>query len=159
VDEKVPERAQTKDAVAVVTPSAAPLSREVTKLNKIEELRRKSADYLDAVSSGKRLDPEDKNWIIKHTLENFDDYFNRGFLHYRKSVAEAEDFAAIEWTGQGSIIEDIMGRKFIDCLGGFGVYNMGIRHPKIIAAVKAQPPATCRIASSSAMAPMPSKAR
>jgi putrescine aminotransferase len=40
--------------------------------------------------------------------------------------------------GPGSIIEDIMGRKFIDCLGGFGVYNMGIRHPKIIAAVKAQ---------------------
>src|SRR5258705_7030382 len=31
-----------------------------------------------------------------------------------------------------------MGRKFIDCLGGFGVYNMGIRHPKIIAAGKAQ---------------------
>jgi putrescine aminotransferase len=138
VDEKATETTQTKDAGAVVTPSAAPLSREATKLNKIEELRRKSADYLDAVSSGKMLDPEDKNWIIKHTLENFDDYFNRGFLHYRKSVAEAEDFAAIEWTGQGSIIEDIMGRKFIDCLGGFGVYNMGIRHPKIIAAVKAQ---------------------
>ena len=31
-----------------------------------------------------------------------------------------------------------MGRKFIDCLGGFGVYNMGIRHPKIIQAVEAQ---------------------
>jgi putrescine aminotransferase len=138
VDEKALETTQTRDAVAVVTPSAAPLSREATKLNKIEELRRKSADYLDAVSSGKKLDPEAKNWIVKHTLENFDDYFNRGFLHYRKSVAEAEDFAAIEWTGQGSIIEDIMGRKFIDCLGGFGVYNMGIRHPKIIAAVKAQ---------------------
>jgi len=138
MDEKVPETTQTKDAAAVVTPAAVPSSRETAKLNKIDEIRRKSADYLDAVSSGKKLDPEDKNWIIQHTLENFDDYFNRGFLHYRKSVAEAEDFAAIEWTGQGSIIEDIMGRKFIDCLGGFGVYNMGIRHPKIIAAVKAQ---------------------
>jgi putrescine aminotransferase len=123
---------------AVAAPPSAQEPREAAKLVKIEELRRKSADYLDAVSGGKKLDPEDKNWIIKHTLENFDDYFNRGFLHYRKSVAEAEDFAAIEWTGQGSIIEDIMGRKFIDCLGGFGVYNMGIRHPKIIAAVKAQ---------------------
>ena len=121
-----------------MTPPATPAPREAAKPNKIEELRRKSADYLDAVSGGKKLDPEDKNWIIKHTLENFDDYFNRGFLHYRKSVAEAEDFAAIEWTGQGSIIEDIMGRKFIDCLGGFGVYNMGSRHPKIIAAVQAQ---------------------
>ncbi len=138
MDEKVTETTQTKDAVAVVAPPATPASRESAKPNKIEEVRRKSADYLDAVSGGKKLDPEDKNWIIKHTLENFDDYFNRGFLHYRKSVAEAEDFAAIEWTGRGSIIEDIMGRKFIDCLGGFGVYNMGIRHPKIIAAVKAQ---------------------
>jgi putrescine aminotransferase len=138
MDEKVTETAQPKDETAVATPPSAQESREAAKLVKIEELRRKSADYLDAVSGGKKLDPEDKNWIIKHTLENFDDYFNRGFLHYRKSVAEAEDFAAIEWTGQGSIIEDIMGRKFIDCLGGFGVYNMGIRHPKIIAAVKAQ---------------------
>ena len=111
---------------------------EPVKLSKPAELLRKSAEYLEIVSGGKRLDPEDKNHIVRHTLENFDDYFNRGFLHYRKSVAEAEDFAAIEWTGQGSIIEDIMGRKFIDCLGGFGVYNMGIRHPKIIAAVKAQ---------------------
>ena len=138
MDEKVTETTQTKDTAAVVTPAVSPVPREAAKPNKNEELRRKSADYLDAVSGGKKLDPEDKNWIIKHTLENFDDYFNRGFLHYRKSVAEAEDFAAIEWTGQGSIIEDIMGRKFIDCLGGFGVYNMGIRHPKIIDAVEAQ---------------------
>lgn len=118
---------------AVVAPAQEPRKRTIS-----EELVRKSAEYLDTVSSGKKLATEDKNQIIKHTLENFDDYFNRGFLQYRKSVAEAEDIAAIEWTGQGSIIEDIMGRKFIDCLGGFGVYNMGIRHPKIIAAVKAQ---------------------
>src|SRR5579871_1670531 len=100
MDEKVPETTQTRDATAAVTPLPAPVSREA-KPSKNEELRKKSADYLEAVRGGKKLDPEDKNWIIKHTLENFDDYFNRGFLHYRKSVAEAEDFAAIEWTGQG----------------------------------------------------------
>ena len=137
MDEKIPEVTQSRETAAA-TSSAIQASREAPKAPKLEEIRRKSADYLETVSSGKKLDPEDKNRIIAHTLENFDDYFNRGFLHYRKSVAEAEDFAAIEWTGQGSIIEDIMGRKFIDCLGGFGVYNMGIRHPKIIAAVKAQ---------------------
>jgi putrescine aminotransferase len=138
MDEKAQEITQAQDASAVTTPAASESVREAPKLTKVEEIRRKSADYLETVSSGKKLDPEDKNRIITHTLENFDDYFNRGFLHYRKSVAEAEDFAAIEWTGRGSIIEDIMGRKFIDCLGGFGVYNMGIRHPKIIAAVQAQ---------------------
>jgi putrescine aminotransferase len=103
-----------------------------------ERVLAKSQEYLEIVYGGKRLDPEVKEAILKNTLENFDDYFNRGFLHYRKSVAEAEDFAAIEWTGQGSIIKDLMGREFIDCLGGFGVYNMGIRHPKVVAAVKAQ---------------------
>jgi putrescine aminotransferase len=132
-------------AVPVATPSpasetkllAAP-AKTATGMTKAEFLLRKSAEYLDIVTGGKRLDPDTKQQILKHTLENFDDYFNRGYLHYRKSVAEAEDFAAIEWTGQGSIIEDLMGRKFIDCLGGFGIYNMGIRHPKIVAAVQAQ---------------------
>jgi len=132
MDEKIPTQIEPHTEAVMTTGVEAP------KLSKLEQVAQKSAEYLDIVSAGKKLDPADKNHIIKHTLENFDDYFNRGFLHYRKSVAEAEDFAAIEWTGQGSIIEDIMGRKFIDCLGGFGVYNMGIRHPKIIAAVKAQ---------------------
>jgi putrescine aminotransferase len=130
------EKLQTQVEPSVEKAPARPA--EETKLSPSELAARKSAEYLEIVSGGKKLDPEDKNYIIKHTLENFDEYFNRGFLHYRKSVAEAEDFAAIEWTGQGSIIEDIMGRKFIDCLGGFGVYNMGIRHPKIVAAVEAQ---------------------
>ncbi len=33
---------------------------------------------------------------------------------------------------------DIMGREYIDMLGGFGLYSPGIRHPKIVEAVKAQ---------------------
>jgi putrescine aminotransferase len=132
MDEKTQTQIEPHTVAVASTPAESP------RVSKTDVLRLKSAEYLDTVAGGKKLDPEDKDRIVKHTLENFDDYFNRGFLHYRKSVAEAEDFAAIEWTGQGSIIEDIMGRKFIDCLGGFGVYNMGIRHPKIIAAVKAQ---------------------
>ena len=31
-----------------------------------------------------------------------------------------------------------MGREYIDMLGGFGLYSPGIRHPKIVEAVKAQ---------------------
>lgn len=138
--EQVKEKADSQNATAMLPSDGGAVApaKEGKTLSKLQEIEKKSAEYLETVKGGKKLDPEDKNYIIKHTLENFDDYFNRGFLHYRKSVAEAEDFAAIEWTGQGSIIEDIMGRKFIDCLGGFGVYNMGIRHPKIIQAVKAQ---------------------
>jgi len=103
-----------------------------------EELARRCERYLEIAQGKTLLNNEAREKIRKHTLANFDDYVDRGWLNYRKSVAEAGDHATIEWTGQGSIIEDLMGRRFIDCLGGFGVYSMGIRHPRIVAAVEAQ---------------------
>src|SRR4030095_13608169 len=62
----------------------------------------------------------------------------KGYLEYRKSVTEAGDYAAIEWSGKGSVITDIMGRRYLDFLGGYGIYNMGIKHPKIVQAVQNQ---------------------
>jgi putrescine aminotransferase len=76
--------------------------------------------------------------ITRETTENFANHINKGFLEYRKSVTEAGDFAMTEWKGQGSIMTDVLGREFIDILGGFGIYSAGIRHPEIVAAVKAQ---------------------
>jgi putrescine aminotransferase len=76
--------------------------------------------------------------IARKTVRNFRDHINKGFLDYRKSVTEAGSFAVTEWTGQGSVLVDALGRQFIDLLGGFGLYSYGIRHPKIIASVKAQ---------------------
>ncbi len=81
---------------------------------------------------------EDRRRIAKETVENFGNHINKGFLEYRKSVTETSDFAVTEWYGQGSKMVDALGREFIDMLGGFGLYTAGIRHPKIIAAVKAQ---------------------
>jgi putrescine aminotransferase len=76
--------------------------------------------------------------VVKKTVRNFRDHINKGFLAYRKSVTEAGSFAFAEWTGQGSILVDALDREFLDILGGFGLYSYGIRHPKIVAAVKAQ---------------------
>ena len=76
--------------------------------------------------------------IARKTVRNFRDHINKGFLEYRKSVTESGDFAYTEWTGQGSVLVDALGREFLDILGGFGLYSYGIRHPKIVAAVKAQ---------------------
>ena len=81
---------------------------------------------------------EDRRRIAKETVENFGNHINKGFLEYRKSVTETSDFAVTEWYGQGSEMVDALGREFIDMLGGFGLYTAGIRHPKIIAAVKSQ---------------------
>jgi len=81
---------------------------------------------------------EDKARIEQDTVENFANHINKGWLKYRKSMTEAGDYASVEWTGLGSKLIDTRGREFIDVLGGFGLYSAGIRHPKIVAAAKAQ---------------------
>jgi len=85
-----------------------------------------------------QVSAEDKAQIEKDTVENFANHINKGWLKYRKSMTEAGDFASVEWTGSGSTLTDTRGRQFIDVLGGFGLYSAGIKHPKIVAAVKAQ---------------------
>lgn len=40
--------------------------------------------------------------------------------------------------GEGAMLEDVDGNRFLDWIGGVGVLNIGYSHPEIIAAVKAQ---------------------
>ncbi|HEX9712637.1 MAG TPA: aminotransferase class III-fold pyridoxal phosphate-dependent enzyme [Actinomycetota bacterium] len=80
----------------------------------------------------------DPDALSRQTVWDFDHHFTPGLVRYRKSVTEAGDFAALEWTGEGSIVRDLRGREWIDCLGGYGIYDLGIRHPEVIAAVRAQ---------------------
>jgi putrescine aminotransferase len=77
-------------------------------------------------------------WIIAESQYNFAEHFNKGWLDYRKSVTEAGDWAVTEWSGKGAIFHDVLGRKFIDCLGGYGLLDLGWGHPEVVAAVKAQ---------------------
>ncbi len=85
-----------------------------------------------------QLTDETRKWVAGGVSDNFANHINKGFLEYRKSVTESEDFALTDWYGEGSILRDVLGREYIDMLGGFGLYCYGIRHPKIVAAVKAQ---------------------
>ncbi|MBI4730014.1 MAG: aminotransferase class III-fold pyridoxal phosphate-dependent enzyme [Acidobacteria bacterium] len=72
------------------------------------------------------------------TVRDLDRHFTPGLVRYRKSVTEAGDFAALEWSGEGSVVRDPAGREWIDCLGGYGIYNLGIRHPEVVEAVRRQ---------------------
>jgi putrescine aminotransferase len=96
-----------------------------------------SQHYLDFIHKT-QLSRSEAEWLIETSVTNFARYFNSGFIEYRKSVAEAGDFAAIEWTGHGATFKDVLGREFIDCLGGFGLFNLGWAHPKVVGAVQAQ---------------------
>jgi putrescine aminotransferase len=44
----------------------------------------------------------------------------------------------IEHSAQGCIVTDLEGSEYLDCLGGYGIFSLGHRHPKVIAAVKHQ---------------------
>jgi putrescine aminotransferase len=81
---------------------------------------------------------EEGKWIIEESKYNFAEHFNRGWLEYRKSVTEAGEWAATEWNGKGSMVEDVLGRQYIDFLGGFGMLDLGWRHPEVVEVVKAQ---------------------
>ena len=76
--------------------------------------------------------------IIEESKNNFAEHFNRGWLEYRKSVTEAGDWACVEWKGSGAVFRDILGREYLDCLGGYGMMDLGWSHPDVVAAVRAQ---------------------
>jgi len=80
----------------------------------------------------KDLTAEEKQVIIDRTTEYYGRHLNPGFLKFKKS----SDSKAIEWSGSGATMVDIHGRRFIDCLGGYGVYVLGHRPPEVIAALQ-----------------------
>jgi len=93
--------------------------------------------WLDLIKNPVVTEEQGKQ-IVEESKSNFAEHFNRGWLDYRKAVTEAGDWAATEWTGSGAIFRDVLGREYIDCLGGYGMMDLGWSHPEVIAAVKAQ---------------------
>jgi putrescine aminotransferase len=96
------------------------------------ELSRK---YLELIDKPELTEAE-KKWVVSESVKGFTDYVNPGFLKYRKSVSS--DYTAVEWSDCGSTFTDVNGKVFIDCLGGYGIYNVGHRHPRVVAAVMNQ---------------------
>lgn len=102
-----------------------------------DDVLKLSRRYLDLIG-GRAMATDEKEAFIAETVDSYEKYVNRGFLTYRKSVTQAGQFAALEWSGQGSILTDLLGRQYIDCLGGYGIFSAGINHPKIVKAVQDQ---------------------
>ena len=102
-----------------------------------DQVLRHTSRYLDLIA-GRELSTEEKQAFIAETVDSYEKYYNRGFISYRKSVTEAGQFAALEWSGQGSTLYDSLGRQYIDCLGGYGIFSAGVNHPKVVKAVTDQ---------------------
>jgi putrescine aminotransferase len=102
-----------------------------------DQVVRHTRRYLDLIA-GREMTTEEKQAFIAETVDSYEKYYNRGFVTYRKSVTEAGQFAALEWSGEGSTLHDLLGREYIDCLGGYGIFSAGVNHPKVVKAVTDQ---------------------
>jgi putrescine aminotransferase len=93
--------------------------------------------YLDLIG-GRPMSDEEKKDFIEETVDAYEKHVNRGFISYRKAITEAGEFAALEWSGQGALLQGLLGREYIDCLGGYGIFSAGVNHPRIVKAVQDQ---------------------
>lgn len=76
----------------------------------------------------------DKNLIVSDTIEKYEKYINPSLARLFRFMG----LATIEWEAEGTIIRDIDGKEYIDCLGGYGVFSLGHRNSKVVEAVKRQ---------------------
>ncbi|RPI92554.1 MAG: aminotransferase class III-fold pyridoxal phosphate-dependent enzyme [Chloroflexi bacterium] len=106
--------------------------------NTYDDVLAYSNQWLDIIKQESFPEEQQAKWIIAESKHNFAEHFNRNWLEYRKSVTEAGDWAAVEWSGKGSTFTDVLGRRYIDWLGGFGMLDLGWCHPEVVAAVTAQ---------------------
>lgn len=60
--------------------------------------------------------------------------------HVNPYLAKLLAFAGfgVEMHGEGCYVWDHEGKRFLDCLGGYGTFALGHRHPRVLAAVQAQ---------------------
>ena len=77
--------------------------------------------------------------LTERTLALWRAHVNAGFLTYRKSMGDGDAGAKIDWKDLGGCwVADARGTPYLDCLSGFGVFNVGHSHPKVLQAVRAQ---------------------
>jgi putrescine aminotransferase len=82
--------------------------------------------------------PDDKGLEpLPPTLDEvYDDY--RRFVNPPLARVMRLSGSPVEWRAQGSIIWDIQGKAYLDFAGGYGVFTLGHRHPKVVEAVRQQ---------------------
>ncbi|MGQ9473635.1 MAG: aspartate aminotransferase family protein [Candidatus Caldatribacteriaceae bacterium] len=71
---------------------------------------------------------EEREKIVSETIQKYMKYVNPSFARLCKFA----NLATVEWKGKGAKVFDIFGRAYIDCIGGFGVFNVGRNHPRVV---------------------------
>ncbi|MBI9085235.1 MAG: aspartate aminotransferase family protein [Desulfobacterales bacterium] len=78
------------------------------------------------------LGETDPDRIRKETEENYREYINPFALRMFKNAS----LDIIEGRREGASVWDVNGDKFIDCVTGAGIFNVGRRNPEVVGALK-----------------------
>ena len=78
-------------------------------------------------------DSADAQALYDETYENYRDYVNPPLARVMKLSG-----SPVEVTAEGATIVDHTGKTYLDFAGGYGVFTLGHRHPRVVAAVRAQ---------------------
>jgi len=78
------------------------------------------------------LKEKDPDKIRKETEFNYREYVNPFALRMFKNAS----LDIIETRREGACVWDVSGEKYVDCVTGAGIFNVGRRNPEIVAALK-----------------------
>lgn len=70
--------------------------------------------------------------FVEETINKYEKYINPAQARLFRFMG----LDSVESEAKGWTITDSKGQKFIDCLGGYGMFALGHRHPKVVAAVE-----------------------
>lgn len=72
--------------------------------------------------------------LAEETVEKYRNYVNPGIA----TILSFSGFDVPEARAEGCYIWDASGRKFLDCVGGYGAFSLGHLNPKVVEAVRKQ---------------------
>ncbi|MDQ2798034.1 MAG: aminotransferase class III-fold pyridoxal phosphate-dependent enzyme [Armatimonadota bacterium] len=78
--------------------------------------------------------PQEVESITQDVIEKYQKFVNPTQV----ALLKVGGFDHIEHHAEGVMLTDLEGNSYIDCLGGYGVFSLGHRHPQVVAAVKRQ---------------------
>lgn len=86
---------------------------------------------LGAMDGGEQADVQAH---IDGIIEKYKQHINPGLAR----LLQFGGFGDVEDTAEGCVVTMLSGAKYLDFVGGFGVFSCGHRHPRIVEAVKRQ---------------------
>ncbi|MDQ7843260.1 MAG: aminotransferase class III-fold pyridoxal phosphate-dependent enzyme, partial [Armatimonadota bacterium] len=78
--------------------------------------------------------PKDPDRLAQEVLDKYARFINPGLARLYRFA----NVTTAEWEAEGAVVRDIHGKEYLDFSGGPAVFSLGHRHPKVVAAVKAQ---------------------